>query len=284
MENKIKRFLAINFGVFIISLGIYYLWMPYNLAPGGLAGMSTILKGFFPNLNTAQAITAINIGLLILGAVFIGKDFAGYTVYSSLLLSAFTLLFERLHPVSQPLVNSVMLNAIFGAVLVGAGVGLVFNKEASTGGSDIIAAIISKFANLPMSQSVLIADGLITILALYRIGLEKAMYSFIAIAIMTYMIDLMTEGLNKRIEMKIISSKFEDINLYLNKEIGRGTTIITVSGGFSFSERKMIYTVLERKDYVKAKQYISEIDPTAFVIIGSVNEVVGEGFTYEKLL
>lgn len=284
MENKIKRLVIITIGIFIVSIGIYYLWTPYDLAPGGLAGMTIILKSFIPGLSVSHSITIINIILLILGAVFIGRDFAGYTIYTSILLSLFTLILERYFPLKEPVVNSIFLNLVFGSVFVGTGVGIVFNQGASTGGSDIIAKIISIVWNTTISQGIFIADAVITVVAIFQIGLEKGMYSLIGIVVSTYMINLVTEGINRRIEMKIISSKFEEINIFLNKEIGRGTTIFHVSGGFSQEERKMIYTVVERKDYIRAKEYISEIDPTAFVIIGSVNEVVGEGFTYERLL
>lgn len=284
MNKFIKRVLIITLGVFILTAGIYYLWTPYHISPGGISGMVTVLGAVLPNLNIPQAITIINVALMIIGLLFFGRSFAGLTLYSASLISVFTFLFEAVYPIKEPIVESLMLNTIFGGVLVGLGVGLVFTQGASTGGSDVIAAIISKFTSLSMTRSLLIADGVITILAIYNVGIEIGLYSLIGVAVCNTFVDKTTQGFLQQIEMKIISSKNEDINIFLNKEIGRGTTIFDIKGGFSNAERKMIYTVLGRMDYIKVKEYISRIDPSAFVIINTANEVVGEGFTYEKIL
>lgn len=284
MKKLIRKIFIITFGVFLLSIGIYYLWTPNGISPGGISGMVTILGAFIPSLEISQAITIVNLVLIIFGLIFIGRSFAGFTIYSGMLLSVFTIIFDKVYPISEPLVDSLLLNAIFGAVLVGLGCGIVFSQDASTAGSDIIAKIITKFTSLTMTESLLVADGIITVLAISQVGLEVGMYSLIALATCNSFINRTTEGFLRKIEMKIISSKNEEINIYLNKEIGRGTTIIPVTGGFSNAQRKMIYTVLGRSDYIKVKEYINRIDPSAFVIINTANEVVGEGFTYEQLL
>lgn len=282
--ESIKKLVIITFSVFITAIGIYYLWIPLNLAPGGSTGLTVILKAFFPNIPVSAVIGAINIILLILGFILVGREFGGYTIYSSVLLSAFIRLFELIYPVTVPLVDNIFLNLIYGSIFVGAGVGLAFNQNASTGGTDILAKIINKYYHISLSKAVLMTDLLITLVVTIILGLEIGMYSIMGIGISSFVIEKMISGFNSRIEMLIISDHVEEMNTYINKEIGRGTTICNAEGGFSYAPRRVIYTVLSTSEYVKAKNYIKELDPGAFVIINQVNEVLGEGFTYEKFI
>ncbi|WP_425540215.1 YitT family protein [Microaceticoccus formicicus] len=284
MFSFIKRIALITIAVFVIAIGIYYLWIPLKLAPGGTTGLTVIIKSLFPRLPVSLAIGIINFILLLLGFIFIGKEFGGYTIYSSVMLSFFIRVFEQVYPVSQPVVDNVFLNLIFGGLFVGFGIGIVFNQNASTGGTDIVAMILNKFYHISLSTAVLIADLVITLVATYIVGLEIGMYSILGIMINSLIIGKVISGFNTRIEMMIITSKFDQVNVYLNKEIGRGTTIYHAEGGFSYEPKKVISTVLSKNEYIKAKLYLKEIDPGAFVIINNVNEVVGEGFTYEKLI
>lgn len=284
MKNELRRFLLITFGVFLVSLGIYYLWIPATVAPGGVTSIMVVVQTIFPNLDVSQSITAINVVLVIIGFIVFGRGFGGYTTYSSLLLSGLTILYENVFPLKEPLVDSILLATIFGGVVVGIGLGIVFNENASTGGTDIIAKIVTKFSALQISKSVFVTDAFFTIIAISQIGIEKGLYSIIGIYASTVAMEMATEGIKNKIELKIISNKFDEINTYLNKEIGRGTTIFMAEGGFSSNEKKMIYTVLSRSEYIKAREYIEMTDPSAFVIISSVNEVVGEGFSFQKLL
>ncbi|MDO5717926.1 MAG: YitT family protein [Tissierellia bacterium] len=284
MLSSIKKISLITIGVFIISIGIYYLWIPLKLAPGGTTGLTVIINYFLPGLPISISIGIINIILLLLGFIFIGKEFGGYTIYSSLLISIFIHIFEKFYPITSPIVDNPMLNLIFGGIFVGFGIGLVFNCNASTGGTDIVAKIINKYYHIPLNKAVLFSDLVIAAIATYIVGLEIGMYSILGIMVNSIIIGKVISGFNSRIEMMIISNKFDELNTYLNKEIGRGTTIYRAEGGFSYQERRVIYTVLSKSEYVKAKLYLKELDPGAFVIINNVNEVLGEGFTYEKII
>lgn len=284
MFSNVKRIALITLAVFVIAVGIYYLWIPLQLAPGGTTGLAVIIQSLFPFLPISLAIGLINLVLFVVGFVFIGREFGGLTIYSSVMLSLFIRIFEQFYPVTQPIVDNVFLNLIFGGVFVGFGIGLVFNQNASTGGTDIVAMILNKYYHISLSTAVMIADLTITFAATYIVGLEIGMYSILGIVINSFIIGKVISGFNTRIEMMIISDKFNELNVYLNKEIGRGTTIYNAEGGFSYQPRKVIYTVLSKNEYIKAKLYIKEVDPSAFVIIKNVNEVLGEGFTYEKLI
>lgn len=281
LKRQLRKFLIITFAMVLVAVGIYFFWVPYNIAPGGMTGMAVIVQYFLKSLPISIILGIGNLILLIIGFIFLGKEFGGYTIYASILLTLYTRLFEILNPSNSPLVEDKLLCVIFGAVFVGLGIGLTFNEGASTGGTDIIAAIIAKFSHYSISNGVLISDTIITIIAVVVLGIEVGMYSLIAIIINTLVIDKVIQGANSKIAMTIITNYFDDVNSFINQDVNRGTTIYTAEGGFSFQDRKIIYTVLSSREYVRVKNYLKAKDPSAFVTSSNVSEVLGEGFSYD---
>lgn len=284
MDKIAKKVITLFLAMIVVSAGIYYFWIPLNLAPGGTTGLTIIIQSIFPNIPVSLAIGFINIVLLLLGFILIGNDFGGYTVLSSIFMSLIIRVFETFLPSKGPIVDDPLLNLIYGGFCVGLGIGIVFNLNASTGGTDIVAKILNKYYNIPLSKAVLMADVVITIGATFVVGPKIGMYSILGIMVNTFIIDKVISGFNTKTQAMIISDKYEEINLYLNKEIGRGTTIFMAEGGFSTKQRRVINTVLSKNEYIKARTGIWKIDPKAFIITNNVNEVLGEGFTYEKLM
>lgn len=284
MDKIAKKVITLFLAMIVVSAGIYYFWIPLNLAPGGTTGLTIIIQSIFPNIPVSLAIGFINIVLLLLGFLLIGNDFGGYTVLSSIFMSLIIRVFETFLPSKGPIVDDPLLNLIYGGFCVGLGIGIVFNLNASTGGTDIVAKILNKYYNIPLSKAVLMADVVITIGATFVVGPKIGMYSILGIMVNTFIIDKVISGFNTKTQAMIISDKYEEINLYLNKEIGRGTTIFMAEGGFSTKQRRVINTVLSKNEYIKARTGIWKIDPKAFIITNNVNEVLGEGFTYEKLM
>ncbi len=284
MGQQVRKTLIISLANLIVAFGIFYFWIPLKIAPGGTTGLTVILQHYLPALPISLTMAIINGILILLGFLFIGREFGGYTIYSSAILSVYMRIFEVFFPISGPMTSDYTLSVFFGALTVGIGIGLVFNEGASTGGTDIIAAILNKFTHTSIAMSLLIADLAITILATAILGVEIGMYSILGIILNSLILDKMIQGVNRRMEMMIVTSKFDEVNTFLNKEIGRGTTILKGFGGFSQKDRKVIITVLSKSQYVKTKLFLKEIDPTAFVISDTVSEVLGEGFTFEKLM
>ena len=281
MNNKIKRFVIINIGIMIMAISLHIFLVPANLAVGGVAGLSMVLKNYFPFINLGLLMGIFNIFLLILAFRFLGKEFGGYTIFCSLELSAIMSLMEFLIPMSQPLVSDIFLNLIFGITIQAIGMSLIFYQNASTGGTDIIAKILSKYTKIGIGKSLFISDSLITLLAGMAFGLTLGFYAFLGVLLNGIVIDKAIAGFETRLSIMIISKYNNSIASFIHDSLERGTTYLTGFGGYTMEDKKILTVILSRREYVLLKNEIQRIDPTAFVTVTFVHEVLGEGFNTE---
>ncbi len=279
-KHKIKRFLLINIGVLILAAGLYFFLIPANLAVGGVTGFSMVVNKLVPIFRVGTIMFVSNILLLILAFIFLGKEFTGYTIYASLLLSGIIFVLDILFPMEAPIVDDIILNLVYGIVIQAIGLAIVLNQGTSTGGTDIIAKIINKYTHLPMGNSLLIADILIVASSLMVFGVYIGLYAFIGMFLNSMIIDKFIAGFNTRIKVVIISEREREISSYINHEINRGVTLLYGAGGFSNSDKRIINTVVSRREYLRIKNHVKELDPKAFIWVSFVSEVLGEGFSY----
>ncbi len=280
MKAKIKQFIIINIGLFILNCGMYFFLIPSNLAVGGTTGIAMVIGYLIPSIPIGVFLAIINTFLLILAFIIFGKEFGGYTVYSSLALSAMLAAFELILPMAEPFTDDLFINLIFGIVICGVGMGIVFNQNASTGGTDIVAKIINRFTHIEIGKSLLLADFLVTLFAAFVFGARLGMYALLGIVINSIIIDKMIAGFNIKINMMIISNEADTINNYILNDLERGTTIYHATGGYSKEDKKVINTIVSRREYIKIRNFVKKIDERAFVSISYITEVEGEGFTY----
>lgn len=280
MKFNIKRFMLINLGLLIMTLGMYFFLIPSNLAVGGATGLAMILSYLIPSIPMGVILAALNIILFITAFIVLGKEFGGYTVYASLALSGMIGFFELVIPMTAPFTDDLFINLIFGILINGVGMGIVFNQNASTGGTDIIAKIINKYTHMDIGKSLLASDFFITIFAGLVFGARLGMYALLGIVINSLVIDKMIAGFNVKINMLIISAELDSINGYILSDIGRGTTIYHGEGGFSNEDKRILNTIVSRSEYIKIRDFVRNIDKKAFVSVSYVTEVEGEGFTY----
>ncbi|TFZ39697.1 YitT family protein [Soehngenia longivitae] len=281
MKFNLKRFVYINIGLLIMTVGLYFFLMPSNLAVGGATGLAMILNYLIPSIPMGIILAALNVILFIVAFVAIGKDFGGYTIYSSFAFSAMIAIFEYIIPMKAPFTDDLFINLIFGILISGVGMGIVFNEDASTGGTDIIAKIINKYTGVAMGKSLLISDFLIVIFASFVYGARLGMYALLGIVINSFVIDKIISGFNVKMNMMIISKELDSINDFILNEIGRGTTIYIAMGGYSKEEKRIINTIVSRDEYVRIRDYIRSVDNKAFISVSHITEVEGEGFTYD---
>lgn len=279
MKKNLTSYLLILFGGLLVALGTYFFLAPSHIAAGGISGASIIINSIFPSLPIGLLMMAMEIILFTIGIIVIGPVFGGRTIFCSFSISSMVLLLEKLYPNIQPLSNDILVQLIFGILICGLGIGIVFNQNASTGGTDIIAKIINKYFKISMGKSLLAADIVVTIAATMVFGIGKGLYSILGVILAATVIDKVIASLNTYKQVAIISSEGEEIKNYIMDELDRSATIYYAKGAYNNNEREVITTVIDRREFLKLKDYIKSIDDRAFITVNEINEVLGEGFS-----
>ncbi|MBK1468291.1 YitT family protein [Parvimonas parva] len=279
-SNTLKKIIITTLGSILVSAGVYFFMVPYNLTIGGTAGLSIALAKFIPGVPVGAFQLGINIILFILAFLLIGAEFGGLSIYSTIVVSIALISFEKIFPNIKPLVDTPFMSMVIGVVVTAIGIAMSLNQNASTGGTDIVGKILNKYIHVDLSVGVFIADFSVVIMGYFAYGINAAMYAIVGIMFNAVVIDKVLTGYKTRIKVYINSQKWEGINDYILNEIVRGSTLYEVKGGFNKSERIMIETILTRPEYIKLMTFIREFDSNAFVNVATVSEVSGEGFSY----
>lgn len=279
---NIKRFLFVNIGVILVAVGLHFFLVPNSLAVGGTSGLSIEINHLFPFIPVPYILTALNTILVVIGFIFIGADFGFYTVYASISLGVFLWLLEAVVPLNQSLVEGdIFINLIFGIFIQAIGIGIVVNQGASTGGTDIVAKIVETYTRFSFGHGLIMSDGVVTLLATLLYGPKLGMYALLGAFINSTVIDKMIAGFDTKYHITIITNKIEEINQFILVDLYRGSTLYDAKGGYKGDARTIIVTVVDKKDYVKLKEFIRKTDKEAFMYVSNVTEVEGYGFTYE---
>lgn len=278
MKKKMQHFLLMNLGLIIVSAGIAFFKSPNNFATGGVSGIGIIAAHFMPQINLGVYMLIINIFFELLGYLFIGRDFAVKTIYSAFALSFYVWLLSTLHPMPAPFTQDTLLELLFAIILPSFGSAIVFNLNSSTGGTDILAKILSKYTNLNIGQSLFLSDMVIVAAAGFIFGIRTGLYCALGLILKASLVDVVIDGLKIRKVVTIISSKDKEIIRFIIVNINRGATIYKAQGAYSGREENVIMTVLSRRQAVILRNYIREIDPSAFITITNSSEIIGKGF------
>jgi uncharacterized membrane-anchored protein YitT (DUF2179 family) len=252
--------------------------VPNDLAVGGVSGLAMVINWYMPGLTIGAIMLVLNVVLFIIGFIFIGSSFGVKTIYSSFGLSGMIWGLEKLYPMSGSITNDIFLELIFGILIGAVGMGMVFNQNASTGGTDIIAKILNKYFHIDIGKALLIADFFVTLLAGIAFGPKIGMYALLGVIINGFTIDAVIAGMNICKKIEVVSSKGYEVKKFIIEQLGRGATLYTAKGAYTNEEKEIITTVLDKKQFIKLKIYIKEIDKKAFIITYNVHEILGEGF------
>lgn len=280
-KESMKDILFVVLGNIILAAGVSFFIVPNNILSGGVAGIAVAIAPVI-HVSTTMIINGLTFVLFICGILVLGKNFAIKTLLSTILyptfVSVFSVMSETVHITSDPMIAS-----IYGGILVGAGVGLVFKTGASTGGMDIPPLIVHKYTHIPLATLVLITDGLTVMLGLSIYGIEPALIGLMSVWTSSYMVNKMLMlGLSEAKSLMIISEKYEEILSQISSQVDRGATVINAEGGYKRDNRPVLMVVILKKQFPVVNRIITSIDPGAFVIVNDVNEVQGEGFTYDS--
>ncbi|WP_394137874.1 YitT family protein [Cytobacillus oceanisediminis] len=278
MRQKILSFLLINLGAFLVSINVHFFLSPNNLATGGVSGLSIIMNDLFPGLSIGTFMILVNIVLFLVGFIFLGSGFGAKTIYASFALSFYVWVLEKFAPISQPLSDDILIQLIIGQCIAATGMAIVFNQQASTGGTDIIAMIFNKYLNIEVGRGVLLADLSIALSSAILFGPQVGMYAFFGVIINGFVIDYALQEFNSNKEIVIISRHSDEIKTYIVHELGKGATIHIATGAFTSDQKEVITTILGRKDFTRLKGYITQVDNKAFITVHTMNEILGQNF------
>ncbi|WP_348633682.1 YitT family protein [Flavonifractor sp. AGMB03687] len=277
-KRLIKEFLLMTFATVMISVGVYCFKFPNNFSMGGVSGLSILLGKVLPVLSASSYNTIINVLFLILGFIMLDKGFGFRTVYCSLLSAGLIQVFSWVWPLTEPLTDQLMLELFFAVILPALGAAILFNIDASSGGTDIAAMILKKYTGLDVGTALLISDVAIAAAALFVFDATAGLCSLLGLALKSVLVDSAIESLNRRKAFFVITSDPEHVCDYVTHTLVRGATIWTAQGAYTHDIHHVVLTVLSRGQAVALRRHLKEVDPHAFMIVANSSEIFGKGF------
>lgn len=274
---KIKDYVMITLGTLLIALEVYFFEIPNSFTIGGVSGISVLL-GELTQISTSNLIVFLNIILLIIGFIFLGRSCGIKTIYCSLLYSAFMKLFEITIPLEAAVTDEPFLELIFVIILTSIGSALIFRCDATSGGTDIIALIIKKYSSIDVGKSLLFVDFVIVISAFFVFDIKTGLYSLLGLFARAFLVDSVIENMDSCKYFTIVTTEAEKLNDYIIKTLGRGATVVRAYGAYTGDDKTMLLTACGRAEAVRLQKVIHSLDPLAFVVIATSSEIIGSGF------
>ncbi len=297
-KRSVLRWVILIFGIIMMSCSVYFFQTPNDFTLGGIAGIAVILESFIkplaPFFTQGVIMAIINVALLIIGLIILGKQCTVRTIFCSLFYTAFIWLFEYLDVIGaintaigrvneagvalRSLTDEPLLELVYAILLFGIGGALVFNCGASSGGTDIIALILKKFTNINVGMALMIIDMIVVLVSFYTFDVDKGLFSVLGLFTKSFLLYGVIESIGKTKYLTIITENPEKIAEYILKVINHGYTMYDAEGGYTHKKKKVLVTVCKRSEALKIKMKIHQEDPASFVIITDANEILGKGF------
>ena len=277
MLDKGKHFLLLTVSTLIMAIGTYFFKFTNNFTFGGITGLAVLIAK--TGLMTAGDFNFVaSMTLLVIGMIVLGKKFAAKTAYCSILLSVTLSFLERVCPMKAPLTDQPMLELCFAIALPSLGSAILFNIGSSSGGTDIIAMILKKYSSVDIGHALLITDVLITVAGCFMFDIATGLYSFLGLAIRSFMIDTFIESFNLSKYFNVVCDNPKPICDFIVQELNRSATVCHAQGAFSGKDKYVIFTALNRPQAVRLRNFIKDEEPSAFILISNTSEISGKGF------
>ena len=276
--KNLKYWSFLNFGILLMAVGIYFFKATNNFATGGVSGISVILSKILPALSQAEYMLIINVLLLIVGILILGKSCGLLTVYSSVIMSIENWLFEYFIPLDAPLTAYPLLELVYAVLLTGIGSAIVFKCNSSTGGTDIVALILKKYTSLNVGQALLLSDFLIAGSTFFVYDVKTGLFSLLGLFAKVFVVDDILDSINMCKSFTIITTKPDEVDEFIIKELHHGATSYRATGVYTGEGKTVIITVCRRSEALRLRKKVKEIDPHSFIIITKTSEIMGKGF------
>ena len=269
----LKECFIVSIACIIMAFNTNYFYLGNKLAQGGVSGLSLIIH-YVTDIDISYIYLALNTPLIIVAYIFIGKDFVFKTLFATIILTIFLKIFGSF----RGPIDDILMASIFGGGINGIAIGIIFYAGGSSGGTDIIAKIINQHYGVAIGKILLTIDFIILSMVAFIFGKVIFMYTLISLLVSSKMIDIIQEGIYSAKGVTIITNKVEELRKKIMEDTGRGITLINAKGAYTQKEIGMLYCVVGKYQLMKVKNIVKEIDPTAFMIVNQVHEVIGKGF------
>ena len=277
-KEQVKEYAMLTLGTTLMAIGIYFFKFPNHFSTGGVSGIAIILATYLPNLSPGALVFMINQVLLVAGFFLFGRSFGLRTAYASILMSGMIWLLEVMLPLGKPLTTQPLLELVFSVALPAVGSAILFNLQASSGGTDIVAMILKKHSTVNIGNCLLCVDFVITLAACFAFGIETGLFSMLGLMAKAVIVDTVLENIKIHKCFQIITTKPDDIIAFVVKNIGRGATALKGEGAYTHENKTVILTVVNRSQALKLRQFAKEVDPSCFILITNTGEIIGKGF------
>lgn len=273
-KETAKEILIITFGMMIASAAVYFFLIPGKLVIGSIAGLALVISQLVP-LPISVITLILNVILLVLGYSMAGKEFGVKTVYTSMLLSVYLFLFEKIIPLQGSIMGDPWLDLLCFVLLIGLSQAILFSRNASSGGLDIIAKLLNKYFHMDLGKAVTMSGVVTSLTAVFVYDLKTVILGLLGTYINGLVLDHFIVGFNARKRVCIISDKYEEIQQFIVQTLERGVTLYPIYGGYQNEKRIELETILTRDEFVTLLEYLKNIDMHAFVTAGNVSEIYG---------
>ena len=268
----------ITLGTLMVAVGVYFFKVPNHFSTGGVSGLGVLLGALIPRVSSSTFISAINLLFLLLGFAALNRGFGMRTVYCSLLFSGAVQALEWLCPLNGPLTDQPLLELLFAVLLPAFGSAILFNLDASTGGTDIVAMILKKFTGLDVGKALMCSDVLIAASTFLVFDVRTGLFSILGLLLKSVLVDSVIESLNRRKAVTVVTEFPQPLCDYITRELGRGATVWEGKGAYSGKVHGIVLTALSRHQAVQLRRHLKAADPHASIMVESTSEIFGKGF------
>ena len=271
-KRNILDWLVITVGVAIVSTAVFFFMMPLNITVGSGAALAMVLSNYIP-LSVSIITMLINIFLLIIGFLLIGREFGAKTVYCAILMPGILWVYEQLLPNFRSFTNDPLLDVLCYILVVGIGLAILFSRNASSGGLDIVAKLMNKYLRMDLGQAMSISGVLVAATGALCFDMKTVVVSVLGTYFGGLVVDHFIFGMNLKRRVCIISPKLDEITAYVLHELHSGATINEIIGAYDNKPKREIITIVDKQEFKQLMDYVKKTDPKAFITVYSVSEI-----------
>ncbi|MBR4139175.1 MAG: YitT family protein [Lachnospiraceae bacterium] len=269
----IKEFIMITIATAIVAAAVFFFLVPSNVSVGSISGLAIVIGNFVP-LQISAITMILNMGLLIIGFLFVGREFGGKTIYTSILLPVIIGILERVYPNNTSITGDPFQDMICYVFLVSIGLAMLFNRNASSGGLDIVAKLMNKFLHMDLGNAMSVSGMVVALSSGLVYDAKIVVLSVLGTYLNGIVLDHFIFGFNLKKRVCIVSERMEEIRQFILHGLHSGATIYEAYGAYNYDPRREIITIVDKNEYAKLMGFIERVDPNAFVTVYTVNKII----------